>query len=181
MTVLRPITDSEFTAWLEAVVPEYAEDKVASGQWPKETALGLSRAEYNELLPQGKDSVNNHLFTVLNLDGDPVGTLWFTAKDRAHRRIAYVFDISIAQKHQRLGHAFRAFQALEREVALLQLSGIALHVFGHNVAAQALYAKLGYVATNISMFKPVAPDPTNDSSGSQTSASQNEAGATDIS
>ncbi|MFO1298108.1 MAG: hypothetical protein U1F25_17690 [Rubrivivax sp.] len=35
------------------------------------------------------------------------------------------------------------------------LSGIALHVFGHNHEAQALYRKLGYVATNIHMFKAV--------------------------
>lgn len=28
--------------------------------------------------------------------------------------------------------------------------------FGHNQAAHALYVKLGYVATNINMFKPVA-------------------------
>jgi RimJ/RimL family protein N-acetyltransferase len=35
----------------------------------------------------------------------------------------------------------------------LGLSGIALHVFGHNHGAQALYAKLGFVATNINLFK----------------------------
>jgi predicted GNAT family acetyltransferase len=29
----------------------------------------------------------------------------------------------------------------------------ALHVFGHNTTAQALYAKLGYSPTNINLFK----------------------------
>ena len=33
MSVLRPITEAEYTAWLAAVIPEYAADKVASGQW----------------------------------------------------------------------------------------------------------------------------------------------------
>ena len=37
----------------------------------------------------------------------------------------------------------------------LGLQGIALHVFGHNTGAQALYGKLGYVPTNINMFKAV--------------------------
>ena len=155
MSVLRPITDSEYNAWLEIVVPEYAEDKVASGQWSAESALELSRKEYSELLPRGKDTENNYLYTVLSVEGNPVGTLWFVAKDRADRRIAYVYDIYVAPEHRRCGHAFRAFQALESEVARLQLTGIALHVFGHNQAAQALYVKLGYVATNINMFKPV--------------------------
>lgn len=31
----------------------------------------------------------------------------------------------------------------------------ALHVFGHNVGAQALYAKLGFRPTNINLFKTV--------------------------
>jgi len=46
---------------------------------------------------------------------------------------------------------------LEDEVRRLDLSGIALHVFGRNKGAQALYAKLGFQPTNISLFKPVGP------------------------
>ena len=30
-----------------------------------------------------------------------------------------------------------------------------IHVVGHNTGAQALYAKLGYQPTNISLFKPI--------------------------
>ena len=156
MSVLRPITDSEYATWLEEVIPGYAEDKVSSGQWPAESALELSRKEYAELLPKGKDTENNYIFTVLSPDGEAVGTLWFVAKERANRRIAYVYDIFVAPQHRRQGHAFRAFLALEEEVARLGLSGVALHVFGHNHEAQALYRKLGYVPTNINMFKPVA-------------------------
>ncbi len=154
--VLRSITDAEFSAWLEIVVPEYAEDKVASGQWDKDAALDLSRKEYAELLPRGRETENNHLYTVLAPDGSAVGTLWFVAKDRANRRIAYVYDIYVAPEHRRRGHAYRAFLAMEQEVTRLGLTGIALHVFGHNQAAQALYLKLGYVTTNINMFKPVS-------------------------
>jgi ribosomal protein S18 acetylase RimI-like enzyme len=152
---LRPITEDEFATWLETVVPEYAADKVASGQWPKETAVELSRKEYSELLPQGRATENNHLFTVFADSTEPVGTLWFVVKERASKKIAYVYDIVIAPEHRRNGHAFRAFDALEKEAARMGLTGIALHVFGHNHAAQALYAKLGYVATNINMFKPL--------------------------
>ena len=156
MSVLRPISDDEYAAWLETVIPGYAEDKVASGQWPAESALELSRKNYAELLPKGKDTENNHIYSVLGAGGEVVGTLWFVAEERADRRIAYVYDIFISPQRRRQGHAFRAFQALEREVANLGLSGIALHVFGHNHEAQALYRKLGYVATNINMYKPVA-------------------------
>jgi ribosomal protein S18 acetylase RimI-like enzyme len=63
----------------------------------------------------------------------------------------------VLPERQREGHAFRAFLDLEAEVQRLGLSGIALHVFGHNTGAQALYAKLGFQPTNISLFKPVDP------------------------
>jgi hypothetical protein len=38
----------------------------------------------------------------------------------------------------------------------LGLAGIALHVFGHNTGARTFYAKLGYHATNINLYKKVA-------------------------
>jgi len=155
LSVLRPITAAEYDAWLERVIPAYADEKVASGQWPASSALERSLKEFAELLPRGRDTESNHIYTVLGAEGEGVGTLWIAIKDRADRRIAYVYDVVIAPKHRRRGHAVRAFQALEQEAARLGLGGIALHVFGHNHEAQALYRKLGYVATNISMFKAV--------------------------
>lgn len=153
MSVLRLVTDEEFIAWKEAAIPGYAQDKVDSGQWPAESAVELSRKEYEDLLPQGRHTEHNHLYTVLSPEGRPVGTLWIAVKERARQKIAYVYDILIWPEHRRQGHAFRAFQAAELEAARLGLAGVALHVFGHNHGAQALYTKLGYVATNISMFK----------------------------
>jgi ribosomal protein S18 acetylase RimI-like enzyme len=156
LSVLRPISDDEYAIWLETVIPGYAEDKVAAGQWPQESALEQSRKEYAELLPNGRSTENNYIYSILGAGGEVVGTLWIVAKERAGRRIAYVYDIHVSPMHRRQGHAFRAFQALEHEVGQLGLTGIALHVFGHNHEAQALYSKLGYVATNINMYKPLA-------------------------
>jgi hypothetical protein len=46
---------------------------------------------------------------------------------------------------------------LEGTVCSLGLSGIALHVFGHNAGALAPYTKLGFHTTDINMFKPMEP------------------------
>ena len=155
LPVLRPITDDEFELWLTTAIPEFARDKVSSGQWPEDAALELSRKAYAELLPQGRTTPKNHLYAVLDQEGATVGTLWFAEQERAGRRIAYVYEIVILSAYRRLGHGRRAFEALEDIAAQLGLSGIALHVFGHNHAAHSLYQQLGYAATNINMFKAV--------------------------
>lgn len=155
MTILRPTTEPEYASWMADVVPAYAADKVASGQWSEAEALALSRQEFAELLPEGLATAENHLFTIADDESRPVGVLWFALKTKQGSRIAYVYDVSVVPHRQREGHAWRAFLALEDKVRELGLTGIALHVFGHNLAARALYAKLGYQPTNISLFKRV--------------------------
>ncbi len=99
----------------------------------------------------------NHLYAITGEGGVKVGVLWFAEKQRRDSRIAYVYDIEIEPNKRRHGYASRALAALEKEVQSLGLAGIALHVFGHNIGAQALYAKLGFNTTNINMYKPVSP------------------------
>ncbi len=155
MSALRPMTDTEFITWLAEAVPVYAADKVASGQWAADAALELSKKEHDQLLPLGRLSPDNHLYSIVDAEGSAVGMLWFAVQSKFNARIAYVFGIDVWPEHQRKGHGRRAFVALEGEVRRLGLAGIALHVFGHNTGAQALYAKLGFQPTNISLYKAV--------------------------
>lgn len=154
---LIPMTEAAFFAFVEETVPAYAADKVACGQWREADALARSRKDLAELLPQGLATPGQHLYTLHDAaSGGAVGRLWIAEQQRAGSKIAYVYDIAIASAHRRKGHATRAFEALEAEARALGFDGIALHVFGHNLGAQALYAKLGYRPTNIHMFKGIA-------------------------
>jgi ribosomal protein S18 acetylase RimI-like enzyme len=156
VVVLVPMGSEEFSAYIADTVPAYAEDKAESGQWSKDSSLRLAQEGFDELLPQGLATPRNHLFTLRDTDSQvSVGVLWFAVQQRAGENIAYVYDVAIYPKFQRLGYATEAFAALEAEAISSGLSGIALHVFGHNVAARALYDKLGYRPTNISMFKRI--------------------------
>lgn len=158
LSVLRPISEPEFLAWQAEAIPVLAAEKVASGQWPEAEALDRSRTEFDSLLPQGRDTANHYHFTIQDDAGGRVGTLWFASAQRGKARIAYVYDVSVVTEPRRQGHAVRALRALEEEVRRMGLAGIALHVFGPNSAARALYAKLGYTPTNINMYKPLAPE-----------------------
>ncbi|MEO8524071.1 MAG: GNAT family N-acetyltransferase [Caldimonas sp.] len=155
LPVLVPMTEVEYRAFVEAAVPDFAADKIASGEWTEDEALDLARRAFESLLPQGRETGGNHFFTVRDDEAEAVGVLWIATKERAGQRVAYVYNIGIEPEHRRRGHASRAFLALEEQARALDASGIALHVFGHNPGAQALYAKLGYRPTNINMFKPL--------------------------
>lgn len=156
-TALRPLTPAEYAEWVEQSAVGYALDKVASGQWTADTSLELARKELGELLPLGLETPGNHMFAIVDREAVAVGMLWFGVKKKFGNDIAYVFDVSVRPERQREGHAARAFLALEEMIRRRGLAGIALHVFGHNAGARALYAKLGFEPTNISMFKPIEP------------------------
>jgi RimJ/RimL family protein N-acetyltransferase len=147
---------AEFGVYVERSIPEYAQDKVDSGQWSKESSLELSRREFEESLPQGAQTPDNFLFTVRDAATQVnVGMLWYAIQEQAGQRIAYVYDVLVEPPYQRKGYATRAFEALGIEVHSRGLCGIALNVFGHNRAARALYAKLGFQTTSTRMFKKV--------------------------
>lgn len=116
-------------------------DKVVSGQWSEADSLEKSKTGHDELLPQGLHTPENYLFTVQDASGCGVGVLWFAIKRKFDKPIAFVFDIDMEPGFQRQGHGLRAFKALEAKVFELGLTGIALHVFGGNHAARALYEK----------------------------------------
>jgi len=154
VTILVPMSPESYRAYREATIAAYAEDNIAAGRWLRDTALLQSRANFDSLLPQGLATPDNYLFEIRATPaGTPVGSIWFAVEARHGVRSAYVYDVEINAESRRAGHATRAFAALEPVVRDLGISSIGLHVFGHNLGAQALYAKLGYGVTGINMVK----------------------------
>jgi ribosomal protein S18 acetylase RimI-like enzyme len=147
------MTEADFAAWRDRLVPDFAQESVKSGRWSAEDALAKSRVDFDERLPQGRATPGHHLFHVVDGSGSKVGVLWINEQDRGGERIAYVYNIEIDPEHRRCGHARAAFQLLEAKAKAWGLSGIALRVFGHNHEARALYEKLGFEPTRIQMFK----------------------------
>ncbi len=154
MTLLRPMRAEAYEAYLQAAISSYADDNVAAGRWPVDGAWERSRTDFQDSLPQGLATPNNYLFEIWAQSNGPiVGYLWFAEVTQHGLRSAYVYDLEVKPEHRHQGYAEAAFKALEVLVAKLGLSRIGLHVFGHNIGAQALYAKLGYGVTGINMAK----------------------------
>lgn len=154
MTLLSSMRAEAFAPYLEGAIVGYAEDNVLSGRWPAEGAIERSRADLQRSLPQGLDTPDNYLFEIKSSENDAgVGVVWFAVQVRDGLRSAFLYDLEVKAEFRRQGHAIRALKALEPIVAALGLSTIGLHVFGQNLGAQALYAKLGYGVTGINMVK----------------------------
>ena len=151
---LVPMSEASLKAFLQEAVPSYAKDHVDAGNWTAEEALEKARQQYDELLPEGVDTEGHHLYDILDgTSGAKVGIIWFMDTPREGVRLAYVCELSIDEGYRRQGYGTQAMRAVEQEVRALGIERIALHVFGHNHPARALYEKVGYEETNIHMAK----------------------------
>lgn len=154
MVQLLKISESEYRAWLEQVIKDYAQDKIDAGTWSPDEALTLSQKEFDELLPDGTASKDQYLFSIHEDKlGQNVGVLWIAVLDLRWHKIAFVYDFEIHEQYRRQGYGTQALLALDDKVREMDLDTIDLHVFGHNTAARALYEKVGYVVTNLNMRK----------------------------
>lgn len=146
----------DFCAYREHEIAAYAQEQVRAGHWSADEAHAQSVAEFDRLLPQGLASPDHWLFTIRSpVEALVVGHLWLGVAVRDGQRLAFIYDLVVAPAHQRQGHAQRAMLAAEEQAQLRGLDCMALHVFGHNTSAKALYERLGYQATSIQMRKPL--------------------------
>jgi ribosomal protein S18 acetylase RimI-like enzyme len=150
MIQLKPMPEADFKAYLEVLIPDYAQENVKSGRWTAEEALAASRAEIDKLLPDGLATENQYIFNIVaDEETQPVGILWF-AVDKGK---AFVYDIVTYDAFRRRGYATQALLIMEDKARQMGLNTISLHVFGNNHAARVLYQKLGFVETNVMMSK----------------------------
>ncbi|GER92243.1 N-acetyltransferase [Dictyobacter vulcani] len=159
MVILRPMAETEFQAYLEPAIQDYAQNIFENGTLTEAQALERSRQQYGELLPQGLASPRQYLFTLVEPEQQQsVGILWFAIEERPGRApYAFVYDIRINDAHQRHGYGSQAFQEMEKKVRELGINQIALHVFGSNTGALEMYKKLGYISTDVNMAKTLDP------------------------
>ena len=146
------MTKSEFEAYLDKAISDYAADKAKAGDWSVEEALERSRKSYHGLLPQGVETEHNYLFRIqLEESGEKVGMIWM--KHETPRPHGFIFDIVLDEAQRGKGYGKQAMLALEGFAKELGLETISLHVFAYNEVAMQLYIGLGYEVTSQNMTK----------------------------
>ena len=151
---LEMMTEKEYEMWSEKLIEEYAQDHVEAGNWSAAEALERSRKDVESLLPDGVHTEKHFLYRVTDeTTKEKVGFLWLAVRDQGAEKRGFIYDLEIEAAYRRMGYATAAMLALEVQARLLSIQRLGLHVFAHNPGAQALYEKLGYLVTDISMAK----------------------------
>ena len=152
MIILQKMTSAEFEKFLGSSIESYAKEKVASGNWKESEALSKAEIEFATLLPQGLETENNYLYTVMDQDR-AVGLIWLARKAQD---VGFIYEITIYSEYQGLGFGKATMLAIEGKAKELGMKRIELHVFGHNQIARKLYEKLEYQTTNVKMAKELS-------------------------
>ena len=157
MTILEPMPPERFDAFADVSIASHAADNVGSGRWLEHESETLARAEFGRLLPQKAATPEHRFYEIKPHPSGPVlGFVWLGSLPRGNVRVAFVFQLFVYPEHRRRGHGRAALLQVEKLAEVMGLTGVALNVFGSNLAAQALYRSLGYVVTSLSMHKPLS-------------------------
>ena len=153
---LVELGDAPYHEYRKDLVRHYSADKVRAGAWSQAEAEGRAARDVDGLLPEGPATQGHFLYSVRDDSmGAEVGTVWFALRDSGVGRSVWIYDIIIHETFRRKGYASRTLELVEDKAKALGAKSVELHVFGHNRGAQALYQKVGYNITSITMAKPI--------------------------
>lgn len=140
------MTQTEYDAWRERSVREYAADIATSRDFDPDAAAAQSAGEFAQLLPDGLASPDMHLWTAV-VDQESVGIGWFELRQRASGVSAWIFDIGVDEARRGQGLGRGLLDALHDAARGLGATSMTLNVFGDNPAAIRLYDTSGYTVT----------------------------------
>jgi len=153
---LVELDDAPYRAYRDHLERDYAADKVRAGAWSESEAQIRAAKDVDGLLPEGPATQGHFLYSVREDAADAeVGTVWFALRDSGVGSYVWIYDIIINENFRRRGYASRTLELVEARAKELGAKSVELHVFGHNQGAQALYEKVGYSVTSITMAKQV--------------------------
>lgn len=137
----REISDDEYEKFIETSVLDYSQDLIKSNMCSEEKAFKSAKKQFDELLPQGKYTIDNYIYTVVNSENENVGVIWYRKNNES---VAYICEFLIFEKFRKKGYGKQTLLLLDNDVKVKGYTKILLHVFRFNKTAFSLYDSLGY-------------------------------------
>lgn len=131
---LMPMTDADYAAYQDRLIPDHVDEHVRAGNWPADEAEAKARDQLCEILLDGI-RIPDHSLYRLEADGpEPVGIVWFGLVRKGAKVSAFIYDIVIEDAYRRRGYASAALRAVAAK-------------------GNARYTRLGYAETDLWMSK----------------------------
>lgn len=154
--ILKEMTATDYDKYISFAIEDYAQDKITAGTWNEDEAVHLASKSFNKLLPDGKDTQNEYLYSIEDDSLDrKIGFLWVHLNEAPYVSKLFIYDFIIFKEYRNLGYGKQAIACLAEKAKEMNVSQIDLHVFAHNKGAIHLYEQTGFNATDISMTKVI--------------------------
>ncbi|WP_066172752.1 GNAT family N-acetyltransferase [Bacillus marinisedimentorum] len=152
MITLEKMSETDFRAFYDFAIDDYAKEKTKAGNYTEEEAQERSKQDFANLLPDGLETENHLLWTITATEThEKAGYLWIFADSSS--QTAFIYNIVVFDNFQGKGFGTEALGQLEKVLKERGIKKLELHVFGHNKGAFRLYERLGFGVTNIIMAK----------------------------
>ena len=149
---IENMNQQTFKVFYEESIIEYAAEHVKSGGWEEDGSIERARTEFENLLPDGLNTSNQYLLSVINNSVD-IGYLWLHIFAVKEQKKCFIYDIKIKDTYRGHGLGTKTMECIEKYCKNKEVESIGLHVFGHNKRAVSLYNKMGFETTNYRMEK----------------------------
>jgi len=152
---LRAISESEYARFFERSHREYAEEIARNARVSMEQALDKSTNDFAKLLPDGRATVDQHIFVIVDDADEVIGELWLGLSEKIDGREAFGFDFWVEPTLRDQGIGRRAMELAAAQARQLGANRLALSVFGGNPRARYLYESFGFTTTSTNMAMPL--------------------------
>ncbi|GIN52930.1 putative N-acetyltransferase YycN [Bacillus paralicheniformis] len=150
---LMPMTEEDFKTYQVHSIQHYAMEKVKAGTWTVAEAMEKAEEQFAALLPNGIETNNHHLWSIMDDSEDAAGWLWLYADPHHPQKEAFIYDFGLYEAYRGQGIGQQALAVLEEEAKQLGVQKLSLHVFAHNKKAKRLYEKMNFETTDLHMSK----------------------------
>lgn len=151
---LSPMSSDQFRSYRVVAERSYADNIAKSGMLPEREALQKAAADFDQLLPDGVDTVDHDFWTAFDAD-DEVGMLWLAFSEKSDGLHAFGYDFLVSSERRRRGYGRAIMAAAEQVCRERGVVEVGLSVFGFNTGAQALYEQMGFEVTILQMRKRI--------------------------
>ena len=142
---IRKMTEDEFSYVYQWSVEQNTKELMKELHMSEEDAAKKTMEEVSEMLPDGINTSNNYLMSIIEAEsGEMVGFIWTLHEMTDGRKQCFICDFAVWESYRRKRYGIKTLCLMEKMAIESGCQEIVLFVGDHNYAAKTMYEKCGY-------------------------------------